>query len=564
MGARVPELSEQTGHGVAGGPSVSAGGGAGGLALELTGGMPCVRCRYDLRGLTVRGMCPECGTAIRATILARVDPLAKELQAVHTPRLTAGLLVLWASGALGAAVCSWVPRVVEALNRLEFRLEPPGWVAGMVLGCSTRVRGCDHLSSVSDLLPRSCRLFSFGPNPTATAIDLSHALAPERVLRRCRRAQQLKADDIFTICWTSGTTGVPKGVPRSHNHWIAIGPATYQSAGLCDGDVLLNPFPRINMASIGGMTMAWLHVAGTMVLHHPFDAAVFLQQVTEERPGFAIAPPAILNMLAQDDALAAGVDLSSLRVVGSGSAPLSPAMVERFQKRFGIEILNLFGSNEGMSLATGPAAAPDPEVRATCFPRGPRFKTPYRNTLAPHMETRIVDVETRRVITGEGKAGELLIRGPAVFDGYYRAPDLTAQAFTSDGFFQTGDLFEIAHGGRFYRFVGRCKDLIIRGGFNIAPEEIDQLLARHPKLIEACAFAVADAVLGERVGVAVVPKPGEVVTLEDITAFLHQAGLAQFKAPERLLVVDQLPRNALNKVLRREVAQAFAMRRAEE
>lgn len=98
-----------------------------GLAIELTGGLPCVRCTYDLRGLSVRAVCPECGTAIRATILARVDPLARELQPVYTPRLTAGCLVLWAAGALGAAVASWVPRIVEGLARLGHAVSQPDW-----------------------------------------------------------------------------------------------------------------------------------------------------------------------------------------------------------------------------------------------------------------------------------------------------------------------------------------------------------------------------------------------------------------------------------------------------
>lgn len=473
---------------------------------------------------------------------------------VQLPNISELLSLYFACARLGAVI-SPIPVQYRRheLAQIFAILAPDGYV------CSTRVKGGDQLAIIPENLPHSCRLFSFGPNPSARSVDLSNAQAPEYLLRRYRRASATKADDIFTICWTSGTTGVPKGVPRSHNHWIAIGPTTYETAGLCDGDVLLNPFPMINMASIGGMMMAWLHTAGTMILHHPFDATVFLQQIAVERPNFAIAPPAILHMLAHDDALVAQVDLSSMRQIGSGSAPLSPAMIRRFQERYGIGVLNLFGSNEGMSLATGPHAAPDPEVRATCFPRAPRFKSPYRNKLLAHMETRIVDLETRLPITREGQAGELLIRGPTVFDGYYKSPELTKQAFTAEGFFKTGDLFEITPGGEFYRFIGRCKDLIIRGGFNIAPEEIDQLLARHPKLIEACAFGVADPVLGERVAVAVVPKAGQVVVLADITAFLHQAGLARFKWPERLLVLQSLPRNALNKVMRRELSTTFAV-----
>lgn len=233
-------------------------------------------------------------------------------------------------------------------------------------------------------------------------------------------------------------------------------------------------------------------------------------------------------------------------------------MVRAFQERWGIAILNLSGSNEGMSLAAGADVTRDPEEGASCFPRAPRFKPPYGKTMLPHMETRIVDVQTRRTITKTGTPGELLIRGPALFDGYYKAPDLTAQAFSCDGSFETGDLFEIADEGRVCRFVGRCKDLIIRGGFNIAPEEIDQLLGPHPKLTEACAFGIPDAVLGERVRVTLVPKIGQAVTLNDITTFLRQAGLAQFKLPESMFLMTVLPRNSLNEVLRRDVAKAFA------
>lgn len=108
-----------------------------GLALELTGGLPCVRCTYNLRGLSVRGLCPECGTPIRATILARVDPLARELQPVYTPRLTAGCMVLWAIAALGAAIASWVPRVIEVINAAGNAVRPPAWPIYAVVACLT-------------------------------------------------------------------------------------------------------------------------------------------------------------------------------------------------------------------------------------------------------------------------------------------------------------------------------------------------------------------------------------------------------------------------------------------
>ncbi len=435
-----------------------------------------------------------------------------------------------------------------------------GLVKPRAFVCATRMKGCDHVGTVRPLLGDTVRLMTVGPDAPADAVDLSQASGHRDVLGAHREANPVDADDMFTICWTSGTTGVPKGVPRSHNHWVAISPGTYESAQLRDGDVMLNPFPLINMASIGGVTMSWLTKAGTMVLHHPFDPKVFLAQIAIERPHFTIAPPAVLNLLLQDEALLARVDLSSLRTIGSGSAPLAPAMVKGFQDRFGIMVINLFGSNEGMALVTGPDDVPDPEERARYFPRAPLFSPPHGSGRATNIETRLIPPQGGKAITEPGIAGELQIKGPTVFAGYYGAPEQTAAAFTEDGYFKTGDLFSIAGEGRFYEFVGRCKDLIIRGGVNIAPEELDLLLGGHPQLQEACAFALPDAVMGERIGVAVVPRAGETVGLDDVTGWLKARDLAVFKLPERLFVFDGLPRNVTNKVMRGEVRdRALAM-----
>jgi acyl-CoA synthetase (AMP-forming)/AMP-acid ligase II len=156
-------------------------------------------------------------------------------------------------------------------------------------------------------------------------------------------------------------------------------------------------------------------------------------------------------------------------------------------------------------------------------------------------------------ITEPGIPGELHVRGPAVFEGYWKAPEQTAAAFTEDGWFKTGDLFQIEESGRFLRYVGRCKDLIIRGGVNISPEEVDQLLGGHPMLAEACVFSLPDPLMGERVGLAVVPREGQDVTLDDVTAYLREQDLAVFKLPERMFRFDSLPRNVTNKVMRSEV-----------
>ena len=370
----------------------------------------------------------------------------------------------------------------------------------------------------------------------------------------------ISADDILTICWTSGTEGRPKGVPRSHNHWLAISWAHYQGAQLRDGDRLLNPFPLVNMAAIGGCLTSWLHTAGTLLLHHPFELPVYLRQIATERPDYAIAPPAILMLLLQNEALLSGVDLTCLRCIGSGSAPLPPAMIRGYRERYGIEIVNMFGSNEGMSLCSGPAEAPEPERRARYFPRFGRREIEWPQRIARLIETRLIDPDTGAEVTDDGVPGEMQIRGPTVFDGYFESPELNAAAFTTDGWFRTGDLFEIAEAGdpRFYRFVGRLKQLIVRGGMKISPDELDAVLADHPAVAEAAAVGVPDGVLGERICAVVVLRPGHSLTLEEIQRHFEARGLARFKSPERLRVVAQLPRNPVGKVIRGEVAQLGA------
>ena len=388
-------------------------------------------------------------------------------------------------------------------------------------------------------------------------IDFSEAIANAKLKKgpmglggaATRRAGE--ADDCFTICWTSGTTGVPKGVPRSHNHWIAIGPATFHGMALKKHEVLLNPFPMTNMAAIGGMFASWLTCEGTLVLHHPFELPVFLQQLVTEKVTATIAPPAVLTILLKQEGLLDQFDLSALRVIGSGSAPLSEFMVSGWKER-GVEIVNLFGSNEGISLCSGPEDVPDTALRATAFPRFGHEKANFANPMHGRMKTKLVSIETGKEVTGPVEDGELLVKGPSVFEGYWgsSAEELT-DVFDADGYFRTGDLFQISPDDEnFLLFRGRAKDIIIRGGVNISAAELDTLMEGHPKLKEAAVFGMPDEVMGERIWVAAVPADGETITLEDIVDFLKAKEIANFKLPEKMIQVDALPRNPLNKVLR--------------
>jgi acyl-CoA synthetase (AMP-forming)/AMP-acid ligase II len=395
------------------------------------------------------------------------------------------------------------------------------------------------------------------------AIDLAALAAKSDIsaVEAYRAAHPLKSGEVFTVCWTSGTESRPKGVPRDHNHWIVNGKVVTEAADLQEGEIILNPFPLVTIAALG-IAMAWMWRRGTMVLHHPFDLSVFLHQIAQEKVNYTIAPPAILNMLLKNKALQDQTDLRTVRAIGSGSAPLSPWMIEGFLREHNIQVCNIFGSNEGASLFSGPTHVPDPTDRARFFPRFGADGVDWDGETARIIRTRIVDIATEQDITRPGQAGELRIDGASTISSYFRSPQLDSAAFDSRGFFKTGDLFEIAGEGelaKYYRFVGRCKDIIVRGGVNISPAEIDDLLTGLPQVKEAAVIGLPDEMLGERMCLVVVPN-GAAPSLADAKAWLEKSGLAVFKLPERIVAVDALPRNAMNKVMRTELRdQVLAM-----
>jgi len=368
------------------------------------------------------------------------------------------------------------------------------------------------------------------------------------------------ADDIFTICWTSGTTGTPKGVPRSHNLWLPMAKAAAFVSETEEGDTLLNPFPMINMASIGGFLFNWLLCKGKLVQHHPFDLNVFLAQISNEDIKYTIAPPAIMNMLLNSPAILDQQDLSSLRCIGCGGAPLSEWMVETFQNEYNLTVQNIFGSNEGATLLSARNEIENPKLRAKYFPRFGIEGLDWSNPVSKLVKTKLISVETNEEIFEPEQPGELLISGATVFDGYWNAPEANAEVFDEDGYFRTGDLFEISPEDtqkKYYKFCGRCKDLIIRGGMNISPEELDNLLSSHPKMLEVAVTGYDDEILGEKVGVVAVVAEGETLTLDEIIDYLKDKKIAKYKMPEDLRVIDVLPKNPVGKVLRRELKDLF-------
>ncbi len=418
--------------------------------------------------------------------------------------------------------------------------------------------GFDH-AAMGDALNRD------GVGPEVLVFGDGHAAGGGRDLRvLCddadpKRAQEysrtnpVSGGEVLTICWTSGTESRPKGVPRDHNHWVLNAEVVADGTGAKDGDILLNPFPLVNIGSIGGLVMPWLLLGTKLVLHHPFDLGVFLKQIEQEQVSYTIAPPAVLTALLKQPQILETVDISSLHTVASGSAPLSPWLIEGWAER-GIEITNVFGSNEGAGLFSSAASVPDYADRARYFPRFGAAGLEWDARSHEVSRSRLVDPDTEEEIGEAGRPGELRLAGASIFSQYWNAPELTASAFDAQGYYRTGDLFEIVpEDDRFYRFVGRSKEIIVRGGINISPAEIDDLLTGLPSAAEAATVGIPDERLGERIAVAVVPAQGVAPCLEDVTAFLAARDVAIYKRPEKLVILDQLPRNPMNKVMRNEL-----------
>lgn len=358
--------------------------------------------------------------------------------------------------------------------------------------------------------------------------------------------------DVVTLCWTSGTESTPKGVPRCANGWNVIGQGCVAAAELGEDDVILSPFPLVNMSGFGGVFAPWLLSGVRLVQHHPFDLSTFLGQIAAERVTYTLAPPALLTGMLRAPGLLEAADLSSLRAIGSGSAPLSGALIREWRDRFGIEITNLFGSNEGVPLISDPFTVPDPDARAAYFAwfGGPGLSWP--NPASAGVRSRLVDIATGEEITEPGRPGELRVAGPTIFSGYWGGE---GDPFDENGYYRSGDLFEIAAADpRLLRYVDRARDLIVRGGQNISPAELEALLVEHPAVAEVAVIGLPDEVLGERTTAVVVPMPEtQPPTLDELVALLRLRKIASYKLPERLEIVDALPRNPVGKVLKREL-----------
>ncbi len=352
-------------------------------------------------------------------------------------------------------------------------------------------------------------------------------------------------EDTYCLLYTSGTTGKPKGVMLSHRMiaWNAYN--TVLSWQLRDTDVAPIFTPLYHAGGVSVFLLPLFAAGGTIVLHAGFDPGEIWSTIERERCTVAMAVPTIFKLLMEDPAFAA-TDLSSVRWLISGGAPLPLYIIEAYQAR-GV----VFKQGYGLT-----------EVGVNCFAMTVEQSVAKKGSIGTPMmftEARLVNAEGAEVPSGE--VGELLLRGPHVCSGYWNNPDATAAALDSEGFFHTGDLAR-RDADNFFTIAGRGKDMFISGGVNVYPAEIEGELLLHPGIKDAAVIGVPHATWGE-VGVAfVVPRGEPAPTGEELAAFL--AGrIAKFKVPREFVFLDSLPRTAYGKVVKGELAARDARSRAQ-
>ncbi len=345
------------------------------------------------------------------------------------------------------------------------------------------------------------------------------------------------ANDIFTLCWTSGTESNPKGCPMSHNNWEYMTNLVFTTCGLREGDRILCVAPLVNMTAVGvNYLPGWRR-------GHPGAAS-------SDYAGNPVAPADRGAHRVHDSGTGnAEHDCQVAQRGPAGSlqradhhhrfgAPSAWSMQE-FKRRWGIEIVNIWGQNEGTSLVAGPADVPDLEMRVDHLPWWGKAGVQWPSGVSG-VELKILGDEDEE-ITEPGGIGELCYRSPGVFAGYFQRPDITAASFTYDGFFRTGDLF-IVRDDRHLGFYDRKKDIVIRGGYNISSVEVENAVLGFGKVRDVAVIPQPDEIMGERICICVVPVDEDnPPILEEINDYLREQGMSVYKLPEKMKLINAIP-----------------------
>jgi len=360
----------------------------------------------------------------------------------------------------------------------------------------------------------------------------------ETLVGRCEAVPEMaeRTDaDTAVILYTSGTTGTPKGAELTHGGLRRNAEASVELFGMGHGTVALGALPFFHAFGQTCALNAALAAGGSLTLLPRFDAGKALAMIARDGVTTFEGVPTMYASLLHPPS-AAEADTSTLEVCVSGGAAMPVEVMRGFEERFGCQVLEGYGLSE-----TSPVASFNRRDRER---RAGSIGLPLDG-----VEMRVVDDDGNQLPAGE--RGELTIRGYNVMKGYWQRPDATADAIDADGWFRTGDIAVVDADGYFF-IVDRKKELVIRGGFNVYPREIEEVIYGHPAVREAAVIGVPHETLGEEVAAAIALKPGVTVTPAELRAYVKQH-VAAYKYPRHVWLVDELPKGPTGKILKREI-----------
>ena len=349
-------------------------------------------------------------------------------------------------------------------------------------------------------------------------------------------------DDPVMIQYTSGTTGFPKGALLRHRGLLNNGADAADRMGVDPGDVFITTMPLFHTGGCVCCMLGSVSKAATQVLIETFDPAIVLEMFGTYRGNAMVAVPTMLIAMLEHPTFPT-TDLSSVKAICSGGSTVPAPLVKRFEEKLGAQFTIVFGQTECSPVASQTRTFDSVEDK------GGTIGLPL-----PNMETRIVDPITGRTVP-VGTIGEFCTRGYHVMLGYFEMPEATAAAIDADGWLHTGDLCAMDSRG-YCTVEGRLKDMIIRGGENIYPRELEELLFQHPKVSEVAVIGVPHERWGEEVAAFIRPASGAVIDKEELTAYMR-ASLAPHKTPKHWFVVDAFPLTGSGKIQKFKLREAW-------
>jgi len=385
-------------------------------------------------------------------------------------------------------------------------------------------------------IPQECSVIVFGSSDVPGTVEFRTLLDTPGD----RAPVEPRPDETCTIGYTSGTTGNPKGAVQSNRAVIQNFGLTATMHGRSENDIVVTALPAPHVYGNVAINSTWL-VGGTVVLMERFAPAKALELIGEHRATMFEGVPAMYSAMLSDPALGSA-DLSSLIRCTVGGQTIPESTIERWEQRCGAPLIELWGMTEVSGLGT----------THPIHAQGPKGSI---GIPMPGMEVRLADLQDPARDAAPGVAGELLIRGPIVMKGYFGNDEATREVLDDSGWLRTGDVARRDENG-FLFVVDRLKDMIITGGYNIYPAEIERVLSAHPEVAMVSVGAVPDSVKGELACAYVVRTVGSELTENEIIEFSAQH-LASYKRPRMVRFVGDLPKTSSGKIMRRKLINAF-------